>query len=516
MKAVIYARYSSSNQREESIEGQLRECHEFAQKNDIIIVGEYCDHAISGKTDKRPQFQKMIKDSEKGKFDTLLLYTIDRFARNRYDSAMYKAKLKRNGVKVIYVKQPISAEPEGIILESVLEGYAEYYSENLSRAVKRGLKENALHGIVVSSRPPLGYYTDETRHYAIDPVGAKIVKEIFELYADGRSIPEIVAHCNAHGYKTSRGKPFVKNSIPTILRNDKYIGMYRYMDVEIAGGMPQIIDKDLWDTVQSKLRHNFSARAKNKAKEDFLLTPKLFCGHCGSLMTGETGTSHTGKIHRYYKCNCRKYKHGCTKQNEKQQPIEDFVVRHTVETVLTDENIDRIADKAMEIIEKEYADSSYLSGLKASLSETEKRINNLMKAIEQGILTETTKSRLEELENDKRTLVSEIAGEELKKPLLTKDHIVYWLQSFRNGDIDNEDYRRRIVDTLVNSVYVYDTPDGGRKVTLTFNVSGQNTSTVEGSSIEGFTALNQSNLNPVEFFFTDHVFGFVLTVERIE
>lgn len=165
---------------------------------------------------------------------------------------------------------------------------------------------------------------------------------------------------------------------------------------------------------------------------------------------------------------------------------------------------------------KEYADSSYLSGLKASLSETEKRINNLMKAIEQGILTETTKSRLEELENDKRTLVSEIAGEELKKPLLTKDHIVYWLQSFRNGDIDNEDYRRRIVDTLVNSVYVYDTPDGGRKVTLTFNVSGQNTSTVEGSSIEGFTALNQSNLNPVEFFFTDHVFGFVLTVERIE
>ena len=514
MKAVIYARYSSSNQREESIEGQLRECHEFAKNNDIVIVGEYCDHAISGKTDKRPQFQKMIKDSEKRKFDTLLLYTIDRFARNRYDSAMYKAKLKRNGVKIIYVKQPISQEPEGIILESVLEGYAEYYSENLSRAVKRGLKENALHGIVPASKPPLGYCVDETRHYAIDPVGAKVVREIFELYSEGHSVPEIVAHCNSHGYKTSRGTEFKKNSIPNILRNDKYIGVYRYMDVEIPGGVPQIIDNELWETVQSKLRHNFSARAKNKAKEDYLLTPKLFCGHCGSLMTGETGTSHTGKIHSYYKCNCRKYKHGCDKANEKKLPLEEFVVRHTVETVLTDETIERVATKAMELIEKDFADTSFLSGLKANLSETEKRINNLMKAIEQGILTETTKARLEELENDKRTLIGEIAAEEMKKPTITKDHIIYWLESFRQGDINDENYRRHIVDTLVNSIYVYDNPDGGRKFVFTFNVSGENTNVVEGSSIDGFSALNESNSNPT-FFFVDHVFGFVLTVERI-
>lgn len=515
MKAVIYARYSSSNQREESIEGQLRECREFAAKNDIIVIGEYCDHAISGKTDKRPEFQRMIKDSEKGTFDTLLLYTIDRFARNRYDSATYKIKLKRNGVQIIYVKQPISQEPEGIILESVLEGYAEYYSENLSRAVKRGLKENALHGIAPAARPPLGYTTDETRHYVIDPVGAKIVKEIFELYADGRTIPEIVSYCNAHGYKTSRGKPFRKNSLPSILRNEKYIGVYRYMDVEKVDGIPRIIDNDLWDTVQSKLTHNFSARAKNKAKEDYLLTPKLFCGHCGSLMTGETGTSHTGKVHSYYKCNCRKYKHGCNKANEKKKPLEDFVVRHTVETVLTDENMEKIADKAMELIEKDYADTSYLSGLKANLSETEKRINNLMKAIEQGIITETTKARLEELENDRRTITAEIAAEELKKPLLTRDHILFWLNSFKSGSIDDENYKRRIVDTLVNSIYVYDTDDGGRKIVFTFNVSGQNTSVVEGSSIEGFTALNQSNPNPV-FFAVDHVFGFVITVEGID
>lgn len=511
MKAVIYARYSSTNQREESIEGQLRECHDFANKNNIVIIGEYCDRAISGKTDKRPAFQKMIKDSEKHKFDTLLLYTIDRFARNRYDSAMYKAKLKKNGVQIIYVKQPISQEPEGIILESVLEGYAEYYSENLSRAVKRGLKENALHGIAAGS-VPLGYVKGKDKKYEIDPVGAKIVKEIYELYSQGCSIPEIVSYCNAHGYKTARGKAFVKNSLRTILTSDKYIGMYRYMGVEIEGGIPAIIDKDLWNTVQSKIKHNYSARAKNKAQEDYLLTPKLFCGHCGSLMTGETGTSHTGKVHRYYKCNCRKYKHECDKENEKKEPLEELVVKKTVETVLTDENIDIIATKAMELIEKDFADTSYLAGLQENLKEIDKRINNLLKAIEQGIITETTKSRLEELEAEKRQITAEIGQEELKKPLLSKERIMFWLYSFRNGSIEDENYKRTIIDTLVNSIYVYDTPEGGRKIVFAFNISGNNTTTVEGSSIDCLTALNQSNLNST-FFFIGHVFGFVLNIE---
>lgn len=514
MKAVIYARYSSSNQRDESIEGQLRECYDFARKNDISVVGEYCDKALSGKTDKRPMFQKMIKDSEKGKFDTLLLYTIDRFARNRYDSAIYKAKLKKNGVKIIYAKQPISTEPEGIILESVLEGYAEYYSENLSRNVKRGLMDNAIKGISTGSKPPLGYVLDKERKYAIDPVGAKIVREIFELYADGHSIPEIVSHCNAHGYKTSRGAPFVKNSFRTMLTNEKYIGVYKYLDVVKPGIIPPIIDKDLFDRVQSRLKHNFGARAKNKAKEDYLLTPKLFCGHCGALMTGETGTSKTGQVHHYYKCNCRKYQRGCDKENEKKLPLEELVVRHTVKHVLTDENIERISTRAMEIIEKEWADTSYLTSLQDSLRDTEKKISNIMRAIEEGIITSSTKSRLEELENEKNVIQKEIYSEELKKPTLTKERIKFWLMSFKNGDIKDESYRRKIIDTLVNSIYVYDIDKKGRKIVFTFNLSGDNTSTLESSSIDGLGAPNKSNLNP-EFFYVGHVFGFAIEVERL-
>lgn len=144
MNGVIYARYSSDNQREESIEGQLRECKDFAKRNDITIVDSYIDRAFSATTDRRPAFQKMIKDSAKNMFDVIIVWKLHRFARNRYDSAHYKAQLRKNGVKVISANENISEGSEGIILESVLEGMAEYYSADLSEKVIRGLTENAM------------------------------------------------------------------------------------------------------------------------------------------------------------------------------------------------------------------------------------------------------------------------------------------------------------------------------------------------------------------------------------
>mgnify|MGYP000169938890 FL=1 len=141
---VIYARYSSNHQREESIEGQLRECKAFAKVQNIDIINTYIDRALSAKTDDRPGFLKMIADSSKQAFDYVIVYQLDRFARNRYDSAFYKMKLKKNGVKVLSAKENITNDPAGIILESVLEGMAEYYSVELAQKVKRGMTENAL------------------------------------------------------------------------------------------------------------------------------------------------------------------------------------------------------------------------------------------------------------------------------------------------------------------------------------------------------------------------------------
>ena len=415
----------------------------------------------------------------------MIMYTLDRFARNRYDSAIYKAKLKKNGVRVYYAKQPMPDTPEGIILESVLEGYAEYYSENLARNIKRGIRENALQGLATGgANLLLGYTVGEDRKYAIDPTGAKIVQEIFQLYADGMSATQIIAYCNERGYKTARGNAFNKNSLRTILRNEKYIGTYKLMDIVIPDGMPAIIDKVLFEKVQAMLKHNGKARAKAKAHENYLLTTKLFCGHCGSPMVGESGTSKTGQVHYYYKCTKAKREHACKKKSERKDWIEKLVVRYTVQNVLTDENIALIAKRAMKIIEKESADTTYLDGLNAELKDVQKKIKNLVSAIEQGIITSATKDRLDELEQEKSDIEGRIAREEMKKPLLNENRIRYWLTSFKSGNVDDEDYQRRVIDTLVNSVYVYDDEDGGKRIVLTFNLSGNNTATLTSSDIE--------------------------------
>lgn len=514
-KAVIYARYSSHNQGEESIEGQLRECRDFALRNGFTVVDEYCDRAISGKTDARPSFQRLIKDSANGRFEAVIMYTLDRFARNRYDSAIYKARLKKNGVRVYYAKQPMPEGPEGIILESVLEGYAEYYSENLARNIRRGQTEKALQCKVMGGNcMPLGYQRSEDRTFQIEPVGAKIVQEIFQMYADGKSAAEIINHCNDNGYRTSHGNPFGKNSLHTILRNDKYIGVYRFQEVVIEGGVPAIIDKALFNKVQSMLDHNSKVRARTKAKVDYLLTTKLFCGHCGSAMVGDSGTSHTGKLHTYYSCIDKKRKRTCDKKSEKKDWIEEFVVRYTVQTVLTDENIGKIATKAMEIIDRESADTSYLNGLKEQLKDAKKKIQNLMTAIEQGIITSTTKERLQELEAIKVDIEEQIAREEMKKPLLTKERIEYWLYSFKNGDVTDKNYCRKIIDTLVNSVYVYDEGEDERKIVLTFNISGHETATISSSDITGSPP--PTCLNPNPMFFVKHCFGFTAIIKSVD
>jgi site-specific DNA recombinase len=423
------------------------------------------------------------------------MYTLDRFARNRYDSAIYKAKLKRNGVKIFYAKQPMPDTPEGIILESVLEGYAEYYSENLARSIKRGMKENALHGIPMGN-PPLGYKIGKDRQYEIDPVGAKAVEIIYTMYAEGKSKAQIVKWLNTHGYKTSIGNAFNKNSLYGILKNDKYIGVYRFDDVVLENAIPPIIDKKLFKKVQSTLQHNHAARAKSKAVEDYLLTSKVFCGHCGEPLVGECGTSKTGRLYHYYKCATRKKKAGsCDKKVEKKEWLEQIVVRFTVQQVLTDENIDKISTRTMEFIEKELQDTSVLTTLQEQLRETNKRIKNLISAIEQGIITPTTKERLENLEEERRNLEGQIAKEEIKKPLLTKERIVYWLESFKRGDIKDIEYQRRIIDTLVNSIYVYDDGDNGRKLVLTFNISGNNTLTIKSSDLQDIIVQNTKNPN---------------------
>ena len=453
MKAVIYARYSDSSQREESIDGQIRECTEYAKYNGITIIGTYIDRALSAKTDNRPEFQRMIRESAKHLFDVIIVWKLDRFARNRYDSAHYKNILRKNGVKVISAKENISDGPEGIILESMLEGYAEYYSAELSEKIHRGQKENALKGKNNGGGTPLGYLLGEDQKLLIDPLTAPIVQETFSRYAEGETVKAIVESLNERGLRTRKNQPFNTNSFNNLFNNRKYIGEYKYQDVIIPGGVPAIVSEEIFNRVQERKQKNKLAPARAKADEEYLLTTKLICGDCERMLIGESGTSHTGKIHYYYKCGGAKRRKGCKKKTVKKEWIEQIVVLWTVNTVLRDEEIDKISDKLVLMQEQE---NTLLPSLRHQLAETEKGIENLLNAIQQGILNKSTKQRLDELEAQKEDLEVSILQAEFSQPKYTKDEMVRWIGQFKYGDVDSVDYQRQIIDIFVNSIRLFD------------------------------------------------------------
>ena len=313
-QVILQAAETLDNQREESIEGQIRECTAYAEKNGITIVKHYIDRAISAKTDNRPEFQQMIKDSDKKLFDIVLVWKLDRFARNRYDSARYKTQLKKNGVKLMSATEIISEGPEGIILESVLEGYAEYYSADLSEKVIRGMTENALKGKFTGGAIPFGYIINADHRFEIDPLTAPFVAKTFQRYNDGQTMREIRDWLNEKGVKNQRGGLMTFNVIQHMLSNRRYIGELKYRDVLIPDAIPPIVSVELFNDVQEKMLKNKKAPARRKAEDDYLLTTKLFCGYCGALMFGESGTSRTGEVHRYYKCATAKKHKGCKKK----------------------------------------------------------------------------------------------------------------------------------------------------------------------------------------------------------
>ena len=475
MRAVIYARYSSDSQREESIEGQLRECKEFAEKNDITIIGEYIDRALSAKTDNRPNFQKMIKDSYRKVFDTVIVWKVDRFARNRYDSAHYKNILKKNGVKVISAKEHISEGSEGIILEAMLEGYAEYYSVELAEKINRCLTENALKGKLNGGSIPLGYNLTKEKTLAIDEETAPIVVEVFTRYADGETMTDIAKDLSLRGVKSKYGNRITLNIIHTMLKNRRYLGEYRFRDIVHPNAFPAIISEDLFERVQKKMAKNQKAPARHKAEDDYILTTRLKCGKCGSFMVGECGTSKTGVIHHYYKCATPKRRKGCDKKAVKKEWIEDLVVQYTMKVVMDDELIDVISDRILALLSQE---NTKIPQLQAKLKEVDGYINNILDAIQQGLFNASAKKRLDDLEQTKAEIETAIYSEQLQKPEITKEHILCYIERYRKINVNDLESRKRLIDTFVNSIYLYDD-----KIVFAFNYK-DGTKTVSLAELE--------------------------------
>ena len=462
MKAVIYARYSSDNQREESIEGQIRECTAYAEKNGITVLRHYIDRAFSAKTDNRPEFQNMIRDSGKRLFDMIIVWKLDRFARNRYDSARYKTLLKKNGVKVVSATEVISDGAEGIILESVLEGYAEYYSADLSEKVVRGMTENALKCKFNGGTLPIGYQIDSDQTFQPDPFTAPFVREAFQRYDEGATMTEIRDWLNGQGVRNTQGRKLTYNSVQHLLNNRRYIGEYVYREIIVPDGIPAIVPQELFDRVQEKLAKNRKAPARHKAKEEYLLTTKLFCGYCGAYLCGESGTSRKGVIHRYYKCvSVKKKRTECHKKPVRKEWIGDLVVEATMKMVMDDAILDGIVKMLTALQDRENAN---LPLYEKQLLEAKRAIENLLNAIQQGILTKSTKQRLDALEAEKEELETKIACEKLAKPKISAEFMSFWLRRFQKLDVRQEAHRKMLIDTFVNAIYLYDD-----KMVITYN-----------------------------------------------
>lgn len=516
MRAFIYCRFSSHKQQELSIEGQRDICQEYADKHNITVVGQYADRARSGKTENRADFRRLMRDAATGVVDCVLVWRYDRFFRNRAESALYRKQLEAAGVHLISVTEYIPEGSAGIITQGMIETVAEYFSAKLSEDVSRGMNKAAQHCQIVG-RAPLGYRAGPNKRWQIDPVGAELVRRIFEWYASGKAMGQLAAQLNEEGHRTTNGTLYTRSSFNSILRNEKYIGVYSYGgEVRIEGGCPRIIEDELFFTVQRRLSANRHRPGAYKAEVPYLLSGKLFCGLCGAPMTGTAGTSHTGARHYYYICNNRRAK-TCKKKNVRLDLIEEAVLQSALD-ILTDENITYISTEVERRCAENSDSAALLSSLNAQLEEVQRRLKNIGNAIAQGIITETTKELLEEAEADRTALRQQIDRAKVQAALVVKaEAVACWLDGFRRGDRADPDFRRQVFGALVHSVFVYDD-----YLKIIFNVDSAGAAVVPyeaaqattpseappGSYLDALGAPNTANTNPAaSVFFLCGTFG---------
>ena len=485
--AVIYARYSSNNQTEQSIEGQIRVCREFAQRNDIIIVDTYVDRATTGTNDNREQFQKMLKDSDKKAWDYVLCYKLDRFSRNKYEMAIHRKHLKDNGVKILSAMENIPETPEGILLESLLEGMNQYYSEELSQKTLRGLRETRIKGNFPGGRVNFGYRV-KNQKAIIHEEEANIVREIFSRYANGARLIDLANELNERGI-LNKGKQFSTAVLYYLLENEKYIGLHTNRGVTYDNIFPAIVSKEVFDTVQKRILSN--KYGKHIPDVDYLLKGRVFCGYCGKPLRSATGTSANGTIWRYYKCSSIKKRTGCQNESLKKEQLEQIVLDTLTKAFTEPNNFSIIVNGIMELHKQQLSDDTQLRILEKESQHTEKAITNLLTAIEAGIFTDSTKSRLQELEEKKKELEEKILLEKSKvKTSISREEIETYLK------YAIQQSPKPLLDLLLEKVVVYkdkikiymkyigDTPSNG---------SPDKNDTPDGTdSVRGFLILSHS------------------------
>lgn len=479
MNAVIYARYSDSKQREESIEAQIKECNAYAEEHGYNVIREYVDRALTGRSDDRPQFQMMIKDSVKKQFERVLVYRLDRFSRNMYDSAIYKLKLLENGVKVESATENIPDNSLGILVEAIINGTNAFYSVELAEKVKRNLDLNAEKCLSNGGTTPLGYKLERInpreekskKRYVINESTAPIVKEIFTKYANGSTIKAICDNLNERGIKTAQGAVFNRSSLHTLLKNRKYLGIYIYNGKEIPGGMPQIIDEDLFNKVAEKMEINKKNPGRARAKAEYILTTKLFCGYCKEKMVGHSSNqiSRKGIIFNYYKCKNAGGGKPCKKKLVHKDYIEDIVINEC-RKLLTPKSISRIAKEVVRI-SNSYENFTELNRLKEVLKKAIAEKDNQIVALrtcKNDAVRDMIFEDLNKIVAEIKQLEKQIEIENARHYVVTEQQVIDNLTKLADGDIKDIAYRKTLIRLFIDKIFLYDD-----KFTITFKTGDE-------------------------------------------
>ena len=471
MTGAIYARYSEGpRQTDQSIEGQVADCRAYAAEKGIRIVEVYADRHVSGKSlDGRDEFQRMMKDAERHRFDCVIVWKVDRFGRSREDIAVQKIRLRKAGVVLMYARESIPEGPEGILLESLMEGLAEYYSADLRQKVLRGLRENAKKG--KSGSIPIGYKLVDGR-IALDEPAAEGIREIFRLHIAGANYDEM------RDVLKARGLPSSRSVVWRALRNEKYTGKCDYHGIPIP--VPAIISEEVFVEAQKHFKTSRNNGART-AKTTYLLSCRCHCGLCGRILTGEVATDRHKKKHYYYKCPTK----GCPTKRVRRDWLEALVMQRTLEDVLNDDMIEILVARIMDIQEHE---EDPVKTLRKRLAENRRQQRNLAASLAETRLR-AVEARLHELEKEEDELVDAIRQKAAQSSVVPENVVRAWLLSFRAGDKNDPVFRRRLVDAFVADIAV--DPD---VVTLAYNARGAR---AQGSSTGAVSGVCGTALEPV-------------------
>lgn len=474
MRAAIYARFSDENQREESITAQLRFGRDYCTKKGYTITKEYADEAKTGRTDKRPSFQQMLRDAQSGLFDVLVVHKVNRFARNRLSSAINKHKLSKAGVRLEYIELQVEGK-ERVILESVLEGMAEYYSLDLAEEVMKGMNENAYKAMFNGGYAPLGYVIKD-KHYVIHDREAEAIRLIFDLYLAEHGYSSISSELTRRGYSTRMGRPFGKNSLYSILRNPKYMGTYTFNKVvtrpdgtrnshsvnenmiKVEQAIPSIVTAEIFGRVQAMMDKNKFKAGSYKAKERYLLSGLVECGHCGSALVGNS-TSARGEKYKYYRCSSkeRRVNLRCKNTSIFADDLESTVVDHTSKLLFSPGKANELVSLLTKAFEER---STKIDSERATLEkekiEVARKMDNLYCAIENSDADEYDMQRLK-LVKEKMTAINLRLNELLSNPKrsLTAEQVQSVIDSYKNGiKQKSPEIIRAFVTTFIDRIII--------------------------------------------------------------